>query len=198
MDDRLKEALSAMMDDEADELAVHRVLAHSRDPQVRDQWQRWHQQSSLMHEQRQRLQGVSVDVSAAVRAAINDTVEPAQPLPHPEAQRSSRRQARGWASAAAVSLALLVGFGVGSQWQPSGNGALVASQSGEPGSKAEPENGLGDGQEAVSQVAIQELDDDQWDQVSRYLLEHAQHSSVGISNGSVGYARVASASAGVR
>ena len=43
MDDRLKETLSAMMDDEADELSVRRLLSHAEQDQVRSQWQRWQQ-----------------------------------------------------------------------------------------------------------------------------------------------------------
>ena len=35
MDDRLKETLSAMMDDEADELSVRRLLSHAEQDQVR-------------------------------------------------------------------------------------------------------------------------------------------------------------------
>lgn len=41
MDDRLRETLSAMMDDEADELSVRRLLSHDSQDDVRAQWQRW-------------------------------------------------------------------------------------------------------------------------------------------------------------
>jgi len=41
---------------------------------------------------------------------------------------------------------------------------------------------------------LQGLDEEQWEHLSRYLLEHAQHNSVGAGRGSVGYARVVSAS----
>lgn len=43
MDDRLRETLSAMMDDEADELSVRRLPSHGRQDEVCDQWQRWQQ-----------------------------------------------------------------------------------------------------------------------------------------------------------
>ncbi|MEO9587180.1 MAG: sigma-E factor negative regulatory protein, partial [Marinobacter sp.] len=69
MDDRLKETLSAMMDDEADELSVRRLLSHAEQDQVRSQWQRWQQVRDLMHQG-----GVApedVDVSAGVRDALD-------------------------------------------------------------------------------------------------------------------------------
>lgn len=49
MDDRLRETLSAMMDDEADELAVRRLLSFSDQDEVRGQWQRWQHIHDLMH-----------------------------------------------------------------------------------------------------------------------------------------------------
>lgn len=192
MDSRLKETLSAMMDDEADELAVHRVLAHCHDPELRAQWQRWYQQRSLIHEHRQGHQSLSVDVSAAVRSAISDTSEPGVAGQQPETSSPSRRSARGWSAAAAVSLALLVGFGAGSQWQTT-DGSYAAKSRVASSPSAQPDSD----EKPVSEVAIQKLDREQWNQMSHYLLEHAQHSNVGISNGSMGYARVASVSGGV-
>ena len=41
MDERLRETLSSMMDDEADELSVRRLLSHGNQEDVRGQWQRW-------------------------------------------------------------------------------------------------------------------------------------------------------------
>ncbi|MEP2614726.1 sigma-E factor negative regulatory protein, partial [Marinobacter alexandrii] len=69
MDDRLRETLSAMMDDEADELSVRRLLSHSRQDEVCDQWQRWQQVRGLMHKNHSLAEGV--DVSGAVREVLD-------------------------------------------------------------------------------------------------------------------------------
>src|SRR5690554_7287457 len=60
MDDRLRETLSAMMDDEADELSVRRLLSHANQDEVRDQWQRWQQVRDLMHENHGPAEGLDI------------------------------------------------------------------------------------------------------------------------------------------
>jgi len=75
MDDRLRETLSAMMDDEADELSVRRLLSHGSPDDVCQQWQRWQQVRDLMHDGRSPMEGI--DVSAGVRAVLEGrTVDP--------------------------------------------------------------------------------------------------------------------------
>ncbi|BES72488.1 hypothetical protein RE428_35060 [Marinobacter nanhaiticus D15-8W] len=191
MDERLKETLSAMMDDQADELAVRRVLSQASKSEVRGQWHRWQQLRSLMHDERRDL--ATVDVSAAVRAELDDAPARAQLSDVPVRNTTARRSMR-WSAVAAVSLALLVGFGAGAQWGvPTGDGetALAAGVTGQAG-QVDPAMG------AVPEIALQGLDEEQREQMSRYLLEHAQNNSVGMGYGTMGYARVASASTGVR
>ena len=60
MDDRLRETLSAMMDDEADELSVRRLLCHEGQDDVRAQWQRWQGIHDLMHRGHSPAEGVDV------------------------------------------------------------------------------------------------------------------------------------------
>jgi sigma-E factor negative regulatory protein RseA len=80
----------------------------------------------------------------------------------------------------------VVGFGAGSGWQSAADPELIAAQTlVEPSSAA-----------TVSEVSLQSLDDRQRQQIHRYLLEHAQHNSVGAGRGSVGYARLVSVDAG--
>ena len=69
MDERLRETLSSMMDDEADELSVRRLLSHGNQEDVRGQWQRWQQIRDLMHEQHGPADGI--DVAGAVREALD-------------------------------------------------------------------------------------------------------------------------------
>ncbi|MDK8464682.1 sigma-E factor negative regulatory protein [Marinobacter sp. SS13-12] len=188
MDDRLKETLSAMMDDEADELSVRRLLSHGRQDEVRSQWQRWQHVRDLMHQGN--LSDDRVDVSAGVRAALDGGVQKAS---DPVTLRQNGKERNWhWPAVAMVTLALAVGFGAGAGWESVDSADSIANAG------IAPEQSEGQGADAmgepVQEVALQGLDEEQWEHVSRYLLEHAQHNSVGAGRGSVGYARLVSAS----
>ncbi|NMT64157.1 sigma-E factor negative regulatory protein [Marinobacter orientalis] len=188
MDDRLKETLSAMMDDEADELSVRRLLSHARQDEVRSQWQRWQQVRDLMHQGS--LADDRVDISAGVRNALDGGLQKASgPVALPEIGRQRNWH---WPAVAMVTLALVVGFGAGAGWESVESPATIAGTGVAAGqSEGLQADTMG---EPVQEVALQGLDEEQWEQVSRYLLEHAQHNSVGAGRGSVGYARLVSAS----
>lgn len=180
MDDRLRETLSAMMDDEADELSVRRLLSHDTQGEVREQWQRWQQVRDLMHSSHSPADGV--DVSTGVREALDGRTR----LPV-DREAAGNRLARRWQwpAVAMVAVALLVGFGAGAGWEsvdvPVESAVAVADPVEQAVTKP------------VREVALQGLDKEQWEYMSRYLLEHAQHNSVGAGQGSVGYARLVSA-----
>lgn len=185
MDDRLRETLSAMMDDEADELSVRRLLSHGEQKNVRSQWQRWQQVRDIMHQGH--VPEDVIDVSVDVRRA----------LARGETTFSERRAVEvspsgswHWPAVVMVSLALVVGFGVGAGWDSSELEGQVAG-----GLSAGAPEVSGNAENKVQEVALQGLDEEQWEHLSRYLLEHAQHNSVGAGRGSVGYARLVSASA---
>lgn len=187
MDDRLKETLSAMMDDEADELSVRRLLSHARQDEVRCQWRRWQQMRDLMQ------QGNSADSRTDISSSVNAELDgPMQQAIKPAAgQPGGRMRQWHWPAVAMVTLALMVGFGAGAGWDSTEGSDAVANA----GITAEPSGGQQsvDAGGPVQEVALQGLDEEQWEHVSRYLLEHAQHNSVGAGRGSVGYARVVSA-----
>lgn len=176
MDDRLKETLSAMMDDQADELSVRRVFSHSDQAEVRGQWQRWQQIRDLMQDNA--LVNAAADVSRPVRQALD---EREQELPLQTARSPHGRKHLRWSAVAMVAVGVMAGFGLGVDWQNGGTEAMVAV-SGPPAAMVVPE------------VALQGLDEQQWEHLSRYLLQHAQHNSVGAGRGAVGYARLASVS----
>jgi|GEM_PF-687874 len=68
MDDRLKESISALMDDEANELELQRVLSHADKNELLATWKTYHRvQSVLQHEQEDYL---SIDISESVSQAI--------------------------------------------------------------------------------------------------------------------------------
>ncbi|MCG7201121.1 anti-sigma factor [Marinobacter pelagius] len=188
MDDRLRETLSAMMDDEADELSVRRLLSHHDQAHVRDQWQRWQQVRDLMHSGHTPAEGV--DVSASVRAALDGR---SGVTPYRASARGATPVTRWrWPAVAMVAVALVVGFGAGAGWDSrEGPAASVAP---EVAAQSLPDETAATA--PVSEVTLQGLDEEQWEQMSQYLLEHAQHNSVGAGRGAVGYARVVSAGNG--
>lgn len=191
MDDRLRETLSAMMDDEADELSVRRLLSHENQSHVRDQWQRWQGIHDLMHRGHSPADGV--DVSAAVRERLDGRAQlrPSGAVVDPEVSQPWR-----WSAVAMVTTALLIGFGAGAGWESTEPSATKPSADAmASASVTEPAGSVYSGEAApVQEVALQGLDKQQWEYMNRYLLEHAQHNSVGAGQGSVGYARLVSAS----
>lgn len=181
MDERLRETLSAMMDDEADELSVRRLLSHERQDEVRAQWQRWQDVRDLMHDGHSPAHGM--DVSVAVRELLDGRGYSSARLE--TAGRGVKNRRWHWSAAAMVAMALVVGFGAGAGWDSPDPGSV---QSVAAAASALPEQ-----EQPVREVALQGLDEEQWEYMSRYLLEHAQHNSVGAGRGAVGYARLVSA-----
>jgi len=80
MDDRLRETLSAMMDDEADELSVRRLLSHDDQPEVLRQWQRWQQVRDLVHSGQSQMDSIDVCAGADAPRAGRDRQAPDRTL----------------------------------------------------------------------------------------------------------------------
>ncbi|WP_150912662.1 sigma-E factor negative regulatory protein [Marinobacter halotolerans] len=173
MDDRLKETLSAMMDDEADELSVRRLLSHDNQDEVCTQFQRWQQVRDLIQHRHPAVD--SIDVSEGVRDVLEGQGRAPGPLPKP--MQIPLRQTWKWPAAAMVALALAVGFSAGAGWNSDPLQTEQAAAAAE-----------------IPDLSLQGLDEQQREQLNRYLLKHAQHNSIGASHASVGYARAVSAS----
>lgn len=110
MNQNAREALSALMDNEGDELELRRVLKVSDGAAAdADAWRRYHLVRSLM--QRDRDIDVSTDLSAGIMARIAD-----EPLPEREVTPAKRTASfsfgGGAAIAAAVSLMVITGVQV--------------------------------------------------------------------------------------
>ncbi|MEC9482403.1 MAG: sigma-E factor negative regulatory protein, partial [Halomonas sp.] len=113
MKDNLRESLSALMDNEGDELEVRRVLKSLDDsPGASETWRRYHLARSLM--QRDREINVSTDLSAGIMARV--AVEPI-PVPQVSAPaRTGRWGARSLAGSAAVAAAVSLMVITGAQF----------------------------------------------------------------------------------
>ncbi|WP_043309406.1 sigma-E factor negative regulatory protein [Pseudomonas sp. ML96] len=98
----LQESLSAVMDNEADELELRRVLAAAGDDaELRGTWSRYQVARAVMHKE---LLEPRLDIAAAVSAALAD-----EALPTPAASRGPWRMVGRVAVAASVTLAVLAG-----------------------------------------------------------------------------------------
>lgn len=101
MSDSLRESMSALMDGEASELEIRRLLKEDN-PELREEWTRQHLTRSALHDEP--VRPLSMDLQAAVRSAIDDEGQ------HSSAPAGWRRQLASVAVAASV--AAVVVFGV--------------------------------------------------------------------------------------
>lgn len=138
------EALSALMDNEADDLELRRLLkACDKDPQLAQTWERFHLVQSLLHDPR--VTPVSATLATSITAQLQH-----------EATLSSPRPATfsGWQqhlSKIAIAASVAVVFIVGIQTQLPGDATPAVAQQ-EPAPTIAPETLL------ASETAVEELD----------------------------------------
>jgi sigma-E factor negative regulatory protein RseA len=97
----LRESLSAVMDNEADELELHRVLAASDESELRAIWSRYQIARAVIHKE---LQEPRLDIAAGVMAALAE-----EKMPEQSGSRSRWSGLGRLAIAASVTLAVLAG-----------------------------------------------------------------------------------------
>lgn len=100
----LQESLSAVMDNEADELELRRVLGASDDAEMRATWSRYQVARAVMHKD---LLVPQLDIAAAVSAALADDATPA--AEQKKVVRGPWRSLGRVAVAATVTVAVLAG-----------------------------------------------------------------------------------------
>lgn len=222
MDDRLKEAISALMDDEANELELQRVLSHVEKDELLNTWKTYHRvQSVLQHEKEDFL---AIDISQSVAQAItqeaplqlnNDlrgTLEAASALTAeqlPENRINDRRSeskimtkiSSGLAIAASLFVAIVFVFQNGVGGQVGINESLLASVSADASASGfQNVHVLTASSEgaAVSEKQpkiIVEFTEEHARRFNEYLLRHAEHSVVSSHAGMLPLVRVASVNA---
>lgn len=108
---QVHESFSALMDNEADEFDLRRVLKtmNASSPES-DTWRRYHLARSMMRRERDAI--VDIDISADVMAALADEPRPVQETPSEPVRRHSFSMMGGAAVAAAVSLMVITGVQV--------------------------------------------------------------------------------------
>ena len=207
MDDRLRESISALMDDESNELELQRILAHSDSEGVQAVWARYHEVRRVI---KQDSDGqLKIDVSAGVAAAIRNEASigrdtfsrESESVESPNATQSvtfidakktaddSRRRAslggRAWlALAASVAFAFVFTL--------QGDDEQVIDQLPTVAASSPPESLLLKVGSSDEPKIIAEMTEEHARQFGQYLLRHAEHSVRGTQSGFMPLARVAS------
>lgn len=194
----LQQSLSALMDNEADELELHRVLKATDEPELRAAWTRYQVARAAMHNE---AVFASIDLSGQIMAAID--AEPALTASVEDAEAIAPRKvgSMAWlgrvAVAASVTLAVLGGVRFYNQ-DALPQDALVAQSEQRLPATAQAQgsvvlasyNAQGQSAPVAETVAGQES----WYErrLPSYLRQHAQQSSVNKTEIGLPYARAAS------
>lgn len=181
----LEQSLSALMDGQADDLELQRILQRVDEPEVRASWQRMQLARSVL---RQEEFMPRADLSQGIRQALDAE----QPLRHKSVSGWSRM-----AVAASVTLAVLVGAKlVLDQPQTSVQPAMASVETGFiTGGAGNPVVLASYGASAQPRPVVQARDDSElWyrQQLPEYLRQHNSSSSVSGLEAGLPYARAAS------
>lgn len=180
--DMLKESLSALLDDEAQELETRRVLSElEKDSELKSTWQNYQMIGDLMRDQVSATE--KMDLTAAINAQIDghDQVHVEQSNDQGE-KRSWFKPLTSVAVAASVTLAVLLGL----QVEDSTNTANFNVADNTPQAIEVPEVQVA----ATAPVeSTQELEQAQ-EKLQEYLIEHTENSAENTSRGVLPYARV--------
>ena len=117
MNDRNKESLSALMDGEADELEIRRVLNQlDKDDALREQWKNYHLMGSLMRDEKFDSLDLTKGINLALDGETAEGRDDDSPLSNPFEETVAHKPRRAWykpltsvAVAASVTLAVLLG-----------------------------------------------------------------------------------------
>ena len=188
----LQESLSAVMDNEADELELRRVLNAIDDADTRATWSRYQIARAAMHKE---LLIPHLDITAAVSAAIADEVSPLK------AGRGPWRSLGRLAVAASVTVAVLAGVRLYNQDEIAG--AQLAQQTQQPAALSTPQvkgpavlAGYTESSEQAPGPMANGVMQNQagWhdQRLPGYLRQHAQQAALKGTESALPYARAAS------
>lgn len=196
------ESLSALMDSEANEIELHRVLARASDPELRARWQRYHVASAALRNDVPQM--MQLDISAAVSVAID--AEPSHGR-----YRQVLRAAGSFAVAASVTVAVLVGVRVyNTQLEPEAGTQMAAAEQSAPqgvelpayplqrggemyasyGNKLRVSEPAGRAVDAQERAYVRQMSPYAQNQLRMHLLQHTEQAAANANHGMIPYARV--------
>lgn len=187
----LQESLSAVMDNEADELELRRVLNAFDDAQTRATWNRYQVARAVMHKD---LLIPRLDIASAVSAALAEEQTPAK------AKRSHWQSIGRLAVAASVTVAVLAGVRlynqddiVGAQLAQQGNQpSLSAPTVKGPAVLANYSESSDQGTGPMANGVLQGQAGWQNQRLPGYLRQHAEQAALKGTESPLPYARAAS------
>ena len=188
----LQESLSAVMDNEADEMELRRVLGASDDAELRATWSRYQIARAVMHKE---LLEPRLDIAAAVSAALADEDLPVQGK---TVVRGPWRSVGRFAVAASVTVAVLAGVRLYNQDEVAST--QLAQQAAQPTLSAPQAQGpamlagfstTGE-QQGEAETASEATPDWHDQRLPAYLRQHAQQAAMNATESALPYARAAS------
>ncbi|CAD5109112.1 sigma-E factor negative regulatory protein [Zestomonas carbonaria] len=194
----LHESLSAVMDNEADELELRRVLNAVDDAETRDKWTRYQIARAVMHKE---LLEPRLDIASAVSAALAS--EPAHHVRSPRSVTKRWRLLGRVAVAASVTLAVLAGVRFYNQDGIDGGAQQLAQQAPQQPSVTVPSvQGAAvlagynsEGTEPAPSITAPLQSGPSWQEqrLPSYLRQHAQQAAMNAgAESALPYARAAS------
>lgn len=195
--DVLKESLSALLDNEADDLELRRVLNASDESEVRNTWSRYQIARAAMHNE---LHTAQIDLSAGIMAAIN--AEPAPLVDQQETLDQPKKAANSpWimrvAVAASVTLAVLGGVRFYNQDIIQQDVLVAQSEQRLPANTQAQGPAIlasygAQGEDAPMVQAVSGQSSWYEQRLPNYLRQHAQQTSINKTESGLPYARAAS------
>lgn len=163
-----RELLSAMMDGEASEIEVHRLLRQiGQDDSLKKSWLAWHHIRSVVQS---RQAGMDVDQHLALHNRISSTIadEESFALQAPRQARSYTRPVAGFAIAASLVMAFFLGANLpGTVTTPEQQVAQESARVIAPQSVS-----LAQAEPAELDDELTQLDKEDQDRLRAYLMEH--------------------------
>ena len=195
MSEQIRESLSALMDGEANELEIERVLKHPDPDSLRATWTRYHLVRHVMQDGGTGYTGI--DVSEAVMAALSE--EPALHIKPVARWRNFLQPAASFAVAASVFAAVLVGsqfyglLGNGSDINGAPELAARVSTVGMVNTLGGSAVRAGYASPALKPTPAPVADYNKMarQRLQRYMLSHTEEASLNAPHGMMPYARVA-------
>jgi sigma-E factor negative regulatory protein RseA len=185
MKDKLKESVSALLDNEADELELKRILAQIHDEEVLESWQHYHQIRASLNSEEARW--VSVDLRKGINAVLDEDSSAKQSETRFEVagrDPETKHHRTGWwtgvAIAASVALAVIftVQFAVPGQQ----NSPVVAAG-----------NSTVNPPELVSETTeVQHFSKEYEARLNDYIMQHTGHAALNSGKSIVPFARLTS------
>lgn len=187
MNERMNESLSAMMDGEADELEIRRLLNQESQQEMFDRWQNFQLIGSLLREE----PATTLDLSKGVRQALDgEPMDDIPAAPQPVQENKWRWLMASGAVAASVTMAVLVSV----QWQQSDqNGGVQVAQTvaTQPATMA-----VAEAPAVLSTQQQQELKEAQM-RLQEYVLKHNDDTSTSANQVMLPHARTVNFNQGV-